>query len=85
MEEEEKTEELIEKDQQANLTKIVEEVKVQEKQMKEAEEQVVKEEAEVKELQTKITKETTTKEQAASFKIEMERRQRIIVEKRRIV
>jgi len=50
MEEEEKTEELIEKDQLANLTKIVEEVKVQEKQMKEAEELIVKEEAEVKDL-----------------------------------
>lgn len=50
MEEEEKTEELIEKDQIANLTRIQEEVKVQEKQMKEAEEAVTKEETEVKEL-----------------------------------
>lgn len=50
MEEEEKTEELIEKDQIANLTKITDEVKVQEKTMKEAEEQVVKEEGEVKDL-----------------------------------
>ena len=55
MEEEERTEELIEKDQLANYTKIQEEVKVQEKEMKEAEEVVAKEEAEVKELQTKIT------------------------------
>lgn len=50
MEEEEKTEELIEKDQIANLTKIQDEVKVQEKQMKEAEDSVTKEETEVKEL-----------------------------------
>ena len=62
MEEEEKTEETIEKDQIANLTIIQNEVKVQEKQMKEAEDSVVKEEGEVKDIQTKITRETTTKE-----------------------
>lgn len=85
MEEEERTEELIEKDQMANYTKIQEEVKVQEKEMKDSEEVVTKEEAEVKNLQTKITQETTTKEQAAQYKIEIERRQRIIVEKRRVI
>jgi hypothetical protein len=53
--------------------------------MKEAEEVVAKEEAEVKELQTKITRETTTKEQAAVYKVEIERRQRVVVEKRRVV
>jgi len=50
MEEEEKTEETIEKDQIANLTIIQNEVKVQEKQMKEAEDSVVKEEGEVKDI-----------------------------------
>jgi hypothetical protein len=40
----------------------VEEVKVQEKTMKEAEENITKEETEVKDLQVKMTKESTTKE-----------------------
>ena len=53
--------------------------------MKEAEEVVAKEEAEVKELQTKISQETTTKEQAAAYTVEVVRRQRIVVEKRRVV
>lgn len=56
------------------MTKIIEEVKVQEKQMKESEEEIVKEETAVKDYQTKMTKESTTKEQAATWKIEMEKR-----------
>lgn len=85
MEEEQRIEELIAKDQLANYTKIQEEVKKEETEMKEAEEIVTKEENEVKEYQTKITKESTTKEQAAQWKVEIERRQKIIVEKRRVV
>ena len=53
--------------------------------MKEAEEVVAKEEAEVKELQTKISRESTSKEQAANYTVEIERRQKIVVEKKRVV
>lgn len=53
--------------------------------MKESEEEIVKEETAVKDYQTKMTKESTTKEQAATWKIEMEKRQKIIIERRRTV
>jgi len=85
MEEEERTEEEIEKDQAANFTKLQEEEKKEETEMKEAEEAVTKEENEVKAYQTKIAAESTTKEQAASYKVEIEKRQKVVVEKRRIV